>query len=348
MRIYIDEAGLFVVPNTGADSYSLVLALVIPSANEAELFNDFLQLRDDWPVKGIEIKGSSLNEAQTAQVIEVCKRYDVLVEFCALNMATHDNLLSEDFKKRQADEVIAHITPQHQPTLVQSLQQMSDKILKMPNQLFLQAFATLRMLLKTVEEATLYYAQRMPEELGDIAWIIDRKDHTLTQMEEMWSTLILPISESHFARNPFGQMKEADYSHFNKRYTFTKGNADSEMVRHSEWVRETYGLQPFDEDDIAGNAGRLFCEQRDFKDSLDSLGLQLADILATTLRRALNGNLQTNGWKEFGRLIVRRKNIGSYFVQLGVGVAGPINMPKHAAAVCRVLDRKAKAMLLPD
>jgi hypothetical protein len=39
MRIYIDEAGPFVVPATGSDSYSFVLTLAIPSVTEAELFS---------------------------------------------------------------------------------------------------------------------------------------------------------------------------------------------------------------------------------------------------------------------------------------------------------------------
>ena len=90
MRTYIDEAGLFMAPPSGYDSFSLVLSLVVPSTTEAELFYDFLRLRDEWPVNGIEIKGSSLDESQTAQVIALCLRHDVLVEFLAVNMATHD------------------------------------------------------------------------------------------------------------------------------------------------------------------------------------------------------------------------------------------------------------------
>lgn len=52
-------------------------------------------------------------------------------------------------------------------------------------------------------------------------------------------------------------------------------------------VRETYELEPFDDHDTGVDSRRLFKEQREFKDSRDSLGLQLADILATTLRRAI-------------------------------------------------------------
>ncbi len=157
MRTYIDEAGLFVVPPSGSDSFSLVLSLVVPSTTEGALFYDFLRLRDEWPVKCMEIKGSSLDESQTAQVIEVCLRHDVLVEFLAVNMATHDQVLVSDFKRGQADELLANVTPQHKPYIVQPLKQMSNAIHKMPNQLFLQAFVTVRLLLDLMPEALLYY-----------------------------------------------------------------------------------------------------------------------------------------------------------------------------------------------
>jgi hypothetical protein len=38
--------------------------------------------------------------------------------------------------------------------------------------------------LHAIREGTAYYVQRQPEELGNIGWVIDRKDRMLTQMEE--------------------------------------------------------------------------------------------------------------------------------------------------------------------
>jgi hypothetical protein len=67
MRIFIDEAGSFVPPTSGDSSYSLVLALIVPSASESQLFYQFLRLRDSWPKQQIEIKGSSLDETQHAK-----------------------------------------------------------------------------------------------------------------------------------------------------------------------------------------------------------------------------------------------------------------------------------------
>jgi len=68
MNIYIDEAGAFILPK-GNRRYSLVLGLIAPTATEAELFYQFLRLRDSWPQQGIEIKGSKLDEDQAAMLL---------------------------------------------------------------------------------------------------------------------------------------------------------------------------------------------------------------------------------------------------------------------------------------
>jgi hypothetical protein len=86
MRIFLDEAGPFLPPTSTASSYSLVLALVVPHSCEKELFYEFLRLRDSWPKQQIEIKGSTLNEALAAQVIELLASFDVVVDFIAVDM----------------------------------------------------------------------------------------------------------------------------------------------------------------------------------------------------------------------------------------------------------------------
>ncbi len=102
------------------------------------------------------------------------------------------------------------------------------------------------------------------------------------------------MSEGHFARNPLVSLKGADYSHFDAQYGIDP--SDQEMKRHIEWTREAYGIR--DGDRPPGlNAGLLLGEQTEFADSANSLGLQLADMLATLLRRALNNRLQPPGWK---------------------------------------------------
>jgi hypothetical protein len=134
MRIYIDEAGGFVVPTQNRPySYSLVLSLAVPSESEAELLYEFVRLRDAWGLSEVEIKGRQLNEVQAATVIDLVTRYDVLVTYCSVNMSTHGDHVVSDFKLRQAAEITAHLTREHHPELVAQMHRDADGMRALSN-----------------------------------------------------------------------------------------------------------------------------------------------------------------------------------------------------------------------
>ena len=343
MRIYIDEAGIFLPPTTDPYSFSLVLGLLVPSSSEAELFYDFLRLRDSWPNPAIEVKGSTLDERKAAEVIDLVRHHGALVEFFAIDMDVHRADVVDDFKARQALNVVENLTAAHHENIVRPLRRQASAIRTMSNQLFLQAFVTIKLIQEIIQVATLYFVQRQPNELGDIVWIIDRKDRTITQMEETWTTLILPFSESHFARKPLNSLNGADYSHFGR---YRLAASDPETRRHLEWLQEVHSVPNRLLDNDAVDARKILSEQREFKDSQDSLGLQLADMLANILRRALNGHLGPLGWHNFGALLVRK--LDGRLLRLGKAAGREPLVPKRALAVCRAIDDRAQSMLTED
>lgn len=161
--------------------------------------------------------------------------------------------------------------------------------------------------------------------------------------------LILPMGESYFAKNPLTTLMGADYSYFEARYGFTTENMDAEMARHLAWVQQVHSKQRLTAGQTAIDAKLLLSDRREFVDSRDSLGVQLADMLATILRRALNAKLQFAGWKDFGQLLVRKRQPGTCFVQLGPAGPHRQNLEGHARKVCLALLARAKPMLIrPD
>jgi Protein of unknown function (DUF3800) len=114
------------------------------------------------------------------------------------------------------------------------------------------------------------------------------------------------------------------------------------MVRHIQWLDSVFGKTPKAKDAVSIDAKRLLTEQQTFEDSRDSLGLQLTDMLASILCRALNDHFQFPGWKDFGALLIRHWEPGTGFIQLGPGADTPLR--GHAKKVCQVLDARAKGM----
>src|SRR5262245_38966833 len=230
MNIYIDEAGAFSPPH-GKRKFSLVLALVVPAATEAALFYEFLRLRDRWPQRGVEIKGSKLNESQTAEVMNLLAVHGTIAEYQAIDMTLHLNDVIDEFKERQAAALTANLTPAHAVAVARRLKEDGDAIRSLSNPLFVQGFLMIELILELLDVSINYFAQRRPEELGRFAWTIDRKDRTITQMEQLWSTLVLPFGEPRSALRPYARVEGFDYSHFSK-YEIEEDTAGEEMRRH--------------------------------------------------------------------------------------------------------------------
>lgn len=337
MRIYMDESGNF----TADQLISLVLVLVIPATYESQLFSEFLLLTADWPKTDGEIKGSSLDEKKAAELISLVAHFDVIADFYCIDVANHTPVEIGEFKKRQADALVANLPASIPPLLLKQLSETAAAIRSMSDQLFAQAWITIDLVLDTLEVFTMYYAQRLPKELGDIAWVIDAKDKKLTAMEEIWSLLVVPFAEFHFAKDHFKTLVCGDYSEFDKRY---QSEPDSEITAHRAWLEAQIPISAQAQANPTLDPKLLLTEQLEFKDSQSRIGLQIADMLANVLRRAWNNNLAQSGWKDFGKLIVEKPwTYNVWFKRIGNSQRLP-QPSDHIAATISVLEAKAKSM----
>ena len=296
MHIFIDEAGAFIKPKEMKANISAVGALIIPENAIDSIFQDFLLLKKKWGNKDDEIKGSRLNEEQIAEVIASVSKYDVMFEVVAIDMLTQDDQLITQHKMNQAHMMVHRITEKFNPILVENLHKTKQEIETLPNQLYIQAMLTIELLMIILQKSTLYYSQRIPSTLANFHWSVDAKNEKITTYEKIWSSLILPISQSVFIREPIMFLKEGDYSYFNETRKIT------EIPKY---------LREFTTDNNPDNyfdPKNIFSKNIKFERSHNNLGVQLADILITSLRRSMNGNLQYHGWCNFGKLMVQSED----------------------------------------
>ncbi len=298
VHIFIDESGQF-IPLSGARSRAAaVVGLVIPSSSEGALRRAFRKLKRRLGAGGRELKGSSLTEAETAEVIALLQGYDVIVEAVVLDAGQHDDAKVSRLKAMQADRLFDHITRDHQPSLIQELFGHQASLKGLSNQLFLQVICIWQLIDRMVETATMYYAQRRPAELASFVWRVDAKDKAETTMERLWTTLIGPALTARSVGRPMAMMAGADYSYFS---------------RYDAEPPEGIVRQP---NRSFTDLGKLFHENFAFASSESDLGLQLSDIVASTLTRALNGTLQPAGWESLGSLFVHRREQTVHLVAL--------------------------------
>lgn len=289
MHIFIDESGQF-MPLDGAKSRAAaVLALVVPSSSQGALRREFRKLKSSLGNRGTELKGSALSEIQAARIIDLLAKYDVIVEAVVLDAGAHSSQEVTTFKQGQAEMLTAHITRDHQASLIQDVISVQENMKALPNQLFLQVLSIWQLIPRVLETATMYYSQRRPAELGSFVWRVDAKDAQITTMEELWTWLIGPLITWKSEVSPLGVIPGADYSYL-ERFDFDTPPEGTPVVTDRHYT----------------DLKKVLREDFSFAPSERDLGLQLADMVASILTRALNGTLQKAGWVSLGRLFVRR------------------------------------------
>jgi len=291
MNIYIDEAGVFVKPSQNKSAISAVGALILSEKKEKIIFSKFEALKTKWGFKDKEAKGSKLSESQVASVIDILEKYNVMFEIVAIDM----NIQNDDgvtvHKLDIANKMISCITDEFNETLIKNLHNTKEEIESLPNQLYIQVSLTIELLIQVFQKTMLNYSLRKPKELEFFKWIVDAKNLNITTSEKIWKTLVLPLAQSRSFEEPVLMIKEGDYSHYYKNRK--SGDIPNYLSEHVK-------------DKDPNNFTELNSVYSDikFEDSKNNLGVQLADILITSMRRSMNGNLQKKGWENFRKIIV--------------------------------------------
>lgn len=334
MNIYIDESGIFRNPANKQNIASCVAALILPSSQRANIVKEFNRLKSKWGISKDEVKGSQLNESQISQVISLLKKYEVVLDMVIMDLGLLSESEITDFKKRGADNITATLTPEHHPNVIKQANELRDSFLKMPNQLFVQAFMLIYLIPRLVQNVTIYYSLRIPKELGKFHWVIDAKDKKLTEFEKAWSTVIYPAIYAESIKQPLLMVEGGDYSYFERFY---------ESVDREREIAQEH--PEFAANEIGSLATRkLLGESFKFEDSKKNAGLQIVDILANTMQRALNGKLDKSGWGEIGSLTINLQPIRIISFNTSSNRAKTITIKSPFYTVIQAIKQKAKSI----
>jgi len=130
----------------------------------------------------------------------------------------------------------------------------------------------------------------------------------------------------------------ADYSAFN-RFNWA---ADEKPT----YLRDTYGIEVND-DELALNVGMLVRENLEFVDSKSNEGVQIADLLASGIRRCLRHEFSENerAASLLGRLMVQNYKGKPPIQLLGFSQDQPV-VDDDAGKMVQIMERKARGMLV--
>lgn len=295
MIIYIDEAGIFSNPNKKPNYISCVGGLAIPETCIDRIFDEFKRLKKSWNLESAEIKGSSLDEKMVDQVISLLAKEDVVFKAISIDLGFQEDNVVEKSKLDQGSRLRKSAIGA-KPKIAEHLADLADTTERLSNQLYTQSVLLIHLVDRLLRIITLYYSQRNPHTLSSFNWVFDAKNgDSITPYENLWKAVCKPYLQTVSLAHPLLRLKGADYSCFEKFCGSTEC-PPSHLVKH---VNNEKGKQ-FQTIDL-----NLLMENIFFSESNDDLGLQLIDILVTSLRRAFSKTLQIEGWKNIGKIMVQ-------------------------------------------
>jgi hypothetical protein len=172
----------------------------------------------------------------------------------------------------------------------------------------------------------MFYAQRIPKELGAFYWVVDAKDKTgITDWEAWWSVVVSMDLQFRSISEPFATLEGADYSHFERFH----GKFSPYMRAH------------FMDEDEGVDGGLLLSEHLKFSSDTEP-GLEIVDIVTNAVRRALGGRLGKQGWQDIRGLMIHRKEPYIQLVALRDAA-----VPSTYESVVRHFAEGGKSMLSP-
>jgi len=175
----------------------------------------------------------------------------------------------------------------------------------------------IELVLKVIEESTLYYGATAPRGIRE-----HRVDHRPKEPHDYGNGEHLVHSHPANEREPLCEETAGlpSGSRLFRISMLATGIAadDKEMSNHVQWMREAYGIREVDpfsrlECGFAPERAKRVCGFSQFRSAS-----QLADMLATILRRAFNNRLQSPGLGAFtAGLLIANNSATSFFLQTG-------------------------------
>ncbi|WP_289329224.1 DUF3800 domain-containing protein [Pseudomonas sp. 'CRE Jenny 4'] len=342
MHIFIDESGLFSTePNLHA--WSTVGGVAIPdgslnkvaealenlkNAHGVELSKEFKRDRPDCasePYQEFLKKLDSANctlyvlstRSSPAEAVALKKHRSATIE------AIRNYAKKVTDAASHAEEVIC---------LIESLSQQEY------NQCVLQSQMISDMLPKMVS----YYAGVLPTEIGRFKWVVDRKNIAENRYERSFKELYIGLVSVRSKRQTSSLLAGRDYSVFSNAFS---PNENVEVL-----LKRSKEMFEIDHTHLAGSAmpvsfGALLQNEFSLEDSKNSVGIQVSDLLISSVNRCLKQNYTDNNKmaKALGKLMVNAPRIEEQSLKVfGHGPAGPLD--KVPAKLIELMDESSKQL----
>lgn len=336
MEIFIDESGSFVCSDN-PDSWSVVAAYVLPGNQKSAMNRLLSQLKvKSGKTYADEIKLKHVKEKNLKWFLSELSKLNGTLFFVAVDASKLSEDIIQSHKEAQATKVNEHKDKMKHENMKTALDELSEDIRGLPSQLYLQLICQTILIHDIVQRAILYYVQFKPSMLSRFRWRIDQKNTTKITYEESFEKICPPILQSISLSEPSIALKEANYD-FMKNFIYQAGEEPG-------YLKETYGIDIQEEGSM--KIGKILRDDLRFEDSKACVGIQVADLLASSCRRAFRDGFDDNSGisRLIGSLMVSNKK-GEYSMKLVSLVEGYVSNKATGSAI-QSMTENAKSLVV--
>ena len=304
----------------------MVCALIVPHKNVDKLRTQLSELAnsDQWSLHKEEFKGGYFKKEHLENLIKILFNNSVLLKCVAIEIRDEDSKEISVHQEEQCTKLTKNLTPNHLPSFKEDIFRLRAELKKMPTQLYIQYTLMRELLWSTLQDATMYFVQRRPYELEKFSWYIDAKDSSkVTSQEQWWRTTLCPLLQT----SSLVLLEGYNYNHFNKNYSSSKN------MRFLDGSGEIH-------------LNKIFTKELYFIDSKEELLIQITDILASFIRKALKQEITDIKILQcLGKLFISKLNT--------YGMRSPVTMlsisrnrqvPYDIVNILKIIDSTGRTM----
>lgn len=335
MRIFIDESGSFAyAPDDNAWSTIGAVVILDKAMGAAESALQQFKLENGFSVTDEVKLGKAGNELSYFRLLNRLAQLNCTLYGLATNAHLNTPEAARRHKNQAAEALVKHIDKMVHQSMKDSILNLSQKVLGLSDQLYIQFASQIQLMHYIISQAVIYYVQSNPESLGSFGWRVDQKEPTRkTEFETVFEELSAPYLQTLSLDDPLIMIEGFDYSHMAK-YNFEECPT---------YLQEQYGID-VDLSDVL-DIGKLIREDFQFVDSQSDFGIQLADLLASGLRRCLKKGFKDNlrAAAFLGRLMVARGRGRHPLLLLSMGEERVLDKPTER--LVKMMKRQQRPMI---
>lgn len=294
MNIFIDESGSFVnAAHHGAWNSVAAYATPEPARKIKTVLNRLKRRCKEDSFHEIKLKDTQ--EHDYFNFLQGLGELEGVVFCTATDAGCNDLNTLRSHQQHQSESVLGHIDKMKYEGGKAALRILAEQVRGLSPQLYAQLYCQVNLIFDAVSRLIPYFVQRNPSALSIFRWRIDQKNVSKTDFEDAFEKITPALIQTWSLDEPLVMIKGLDYS-FLSPFMYEEGQGPT-------YLKEEYGIEV----SSGINIQKVLRENLKFTDSKDSVGIQIADLLASGIRRCLRGGFNENNKAAFllGRLMIQ-------------------------------------------